>query len=372
VAEFRKQHGAINSRDVLLQVSGLGPARYTQAAGFLKIGGAGNPFDRTWIHPESYPLAERILGELGYTPTVVDDKPTQEEFHAKLRSLATEEVAKRIGAGVPTVQDIVLALLKPGRDPREDLPPPIFKKGILKIDDLQAGMELKGTVLNVVDFGAFVDVGLKDSGLVHISQMANRYIKSPYDVVAVNDVVTVWVLSVDKDRHHVSLTMIKPGTERKPEQRRPPQRQGGRPPRGRQPGPQGQGQPQDQQGQGPPREEGGRGRPPRGRGRRHGGPKPAGAPAPAAATATATEAVAPAPPPPRPQLPPRKPRRDPPKPKLTQDAIEGKVPLRTFGELSALFATKKKEPVPHPMPEPAPHPTPEPAPPETTEAPAQA
>src|SRR5205085_1362665 len=112
------------------------------------------------------------------------------------------------------------ALSRPGRDPREDLPAPVFKKGVLKLEDLQPGMELKGTVLNVVDFGAFVDIGLKDSGLVHISQMANRYVKSPYDVAAVDDVVTVWVLSVDKERRRVSLTMIKPGTERKPPERR--------------------------------------------------------------------------------------------------------------------------------------------------------
>ena len=128
---------------------------------------------------------------------------------------------------MPTLRDILDALARPGRDPREDLPPPIFKKGILKLEDLQPGMELKGTVLNVVDFGAFVDIGLKDSGLVHISQLANRYIKSPYDVVAVGDVVTVWVLKVDQERHRVSLTMIKPGTERKPPERREQPRRGG-------------------------------------------------------------------------------------------------------------------------------------------------
>src|SRR5207253_386419 len=130
--------------------------------------------------------------------------------------------------------DSLDALARPGRDPREDLPQPVFKKGILRIEDLQPGMELKGTVLNVVDFGAFVDIGLKDSGLVHISQMANRYIKSPYDVVGVSDVVKVWVLTVDRERHRVSLTMIPPGTERKPGERghsRPPRE--ARPPRGR-------------------------------------------------------------------------------------------------------------------------------------------
>src|SRR5205823_5519590 len=144
----------------------------------------------------------------------------------------------RLEIGVPTLRDILDSLARPGRDPRDDLQPPIFKKGILKLEDLQPGMELKGTVLNVVDFGAFVDIGLKDSGLVHISQMANRYIKSPYDVVAVNDIVRVWVLTVDKERHRVSLTMIQPGTERKPGERRDGRARGegrghgeGRPPR---------------------------------------------------------------------------------------------------------------------------------------------
>src|SRR5262249_39860671 len=149
-----------------------------------------------------------------------------------------EEVSARLEVGLPTIRDILDALARPGRDPRDDLPQPIFKRGILRLEDLQPGMELKGTVLNVVDFGAFVDVGLKDSGLVHISQLANRYIKSPYDVVSVSDVVTVWVMTVDKERHRVSLTMIKPGTERKPPERKAaPSRpsRGGRPPRGRRP-----------------------------------------------------------------------------------------------------------------------------------------
>src|SRR6185437_15618136 len=151
----------------------------------------------------------------------------------KLKTVSLEDVAKRLHAGLPTVRDILDSLARPGRDPREDLPPPVFKKSILKIEDLQPGMELKGTVLNVVDFGAFIDIGLKDSGLVHISQMANRYVKSPYDVV----VVGVWVLQVDGQRHRVSLTMIPPGTERKPPERGPraPRREqrGGPPPAGR-------------------------------------------------------------------------------------------------------------------------------------------
>ena len=124
------------------------------------------------------------------------------------------ELSRELEIGEFTLRDIIEALGRPERDPRDDLPKPIFKKGILKIEDLTAGMELKGTVLNVVDFGAFVDIGLKDSGLVHISQLANRYVKSPHDVVSVGDVVTVWVMGVDQERKRVSLTMVKPGTER--------------------------------------------------------------------------------------------------------------------------------------------------------------
>src|SRR5262249_55869880 len=156
-----------------------------------------------------------------YGPEALTQKEQLDDLRNKLKSLAPDEVSRRLQVGVPTIRDIIDSLSRPGRDPREDLPPPIFKKGVLKLEDLQPGMELKGSILTVVDFGAFVDIGLKDSGLVHISQMANRYVKSPYDVVTVGDVVTVWVLSVDKDRRRVSLTMIAPGSERRPQERRP-------------------------------------------------------------------------------------------------------------------------------------------------------
>jgi uncharacterized protein len=328
LVDYRKQHGPFTSREQLLQVPNVGPGRYVQAAGFLKIPGGDNPLDHTWIHPESYPAAQRLLAELGYAPDVLRDKSRHEELQSKLKSLPPEEVANRLEIGVPTLRDILDALARPGRDPREDLPPPIFKKGILKLEDLTPGMELKGTVLNVVDFGAFVDIGLKDSGLVHISQMANRYIKSPYDVVAVSDVVTVWVLTVDKDRRRVSLSMIKPGTERRPPEKKPPHSRparagGSRPPRGRRPPP--------RQGQGPAQQPAAP----------QAAPPPA-APAPAAAPPreSAPPPARPAPPP-RPALPPRKPRREAPRPKLTQAALEGKTPLRTLGELAAYFAAKQ-------------------------------
>jgi uncharacterized protein len=350
LVEYRKAHGPFRDRKQVLQVNGIGEARFIQAAGFLKISDAENPLDSTWIHPESYGLAAQLLSDLGYGPDVLRDRDRMGELRDKLKSIPPEEVAKRLHAGLPTIRDIIDSLARPGRDPREDLPPPVFKKGILKIEDLQPGMELKGTVLNVVDFGAFIDIGLKDSGLVHISQMANRYVKSTYDVVAVGDVVTVWVLSVDKERHRVSLTMIAPGTERKPPEKRPEPRerhgergeQGGRggDRRERREAPAGGRPPQQQRGRRP--------LPPRGGGR--GGPAPGSAapsgqaPAPTRSTAGSTAA-----PPQRPAQPPRKPRRQPPKPNLSREALAGATPLGTFAELAAFWEAKSKE-EPQPVP----------------------
>ncbi|HWT79701.1 MAG TPA: helix-hairpin-helix domain-containing protein [Candidatus Methylomirabilis sp.] len=214
IVDYRKDKGTFATREQLMEVDGVGPATYTQAAGFLKIPEGVHPLDRTWIHPESYAIATLLLERFGKTPEVVRNKQELPELHRQLEEAAASELAKELQVGEFTLRDIVEALGRPERDPRDDLPKPIFKKGILKLEDLIPGMELKGTVLNVVDFGAFVDIGLKDSGLVHISQLANRYIKTPHDVVSVGDVVTVWVMSVDQERKRVSLTMVKPGTER--------------------------------------------------------------------------------------------------------------------------------------------------------------
>ena len=214
IVDYRKDKGTFTTREQLMEVDGVGPATYTQAAGFLKIPEGVHPLDRTWIHPESYDVATLLLEKFGKTPEVVRDKQELPELHRQLEEADASELAKELQVGEFTLRDIIEALGRPERDPRDDLPKPIFKKGILKLEDLIPGMELKGTVLNVVDFGAFVDIGLKDSGLVHISQLANRYIKTPHDVVSVGDVVTVWVMSVDQERKRVSLTMVKPGTER--------------------------------------------------------------------------------------------------------------------------------------------------------------
>jgi len=327
LVDFRKEHGPFRNREQLKDVPSIGPARWQQAAGFLKIAGGEDPLDVTWIHPESYPAVRQLLSELGYGPDVVRDPDKAGELREKLKGVSPAEVAARLQVGEQTLHDILEWLGKPGRDPREDLPPPIFKKGILKLEDLQPGMELKGTVLNVVDFGAFVDIGLKDSGLVHISQMANRYIKNPYDIVAVGDVVAVWVLTVDKDRRRVSLTMIAPGSERKPPERKPPEV---RAPRREPP------QPRREQPvrTGPPREISIR--PPQPRVAR-----PAPAEGGEAGGAPRRQLVVTPPRPPRPE-------RKPPKPRLTQAALQGEAPLRTFSELLAFMEAKTKTDEPEP------------------------
>lgn len=327
IVDYRARNGPFTARDQIKRVPSIGEARFTQAAGFLKIAGGDEPFDCTWIHPESYPVARQMLHEFGYEPDVLRALNTDHPLREKLRSVDVQELAGKLQLGMPTVHDILDALARPGRDPRDDLPPPIFKKGVLKLEDLQAGMELKGTVLNVVDFGAFVDVGLKDSGLVHISQMANRYIKSPHEVVAVGDVVNVWVMAVDGDRRRVSLTMIAPGTERKVPERREP-----RPPRGERQ-PRREGAPGEPRGERPPQQRGGR--PQQQRGGRRPGPPPERRDQPRPEDLPK--------PPPR-KLPERKPPKPKPLPTLTQEKKEGKAYLNTLGELEAFFKTRGGQP----------------------------
>jgi uncharacterized protein len=211
VVAHRETNGPFRSRRDLLKVSGIGPATFTQAAGFLKVQAGEEPLDVTWIHPESYEPARKILKRLSLSgEDLKPGKSQQGSLQEKFRELKPEPLAAELEIGVLTCQDILAALARPGLDPRSELPGVIFRQGILKLEDLEPGMQLKGTVLNVVDFGAFVDVGLKDSGLVHISRLANRFVKSPHEIVSVGDVVTVWVLEVDLNRRRVSLTMLPP------------------------------------------------------------------------------------------------------------------------------------------------------------------
>src|SRR3954464_2037427 len=225
VYEHRQRNGPFRSRKQLLEVSGLGNATFVQAAGFLKIVSGEQVLDATWIHPENYEAAEKLLAKLGVEPASVVGGANAARIQELVVPLDRASLAAELGIGQLTLDDMIEALCRPGRDPREDLPPPIFRKDVVKFEDLQAGMELRGTVLNVVDFGAFVDVGLSDSGLIHISQLSAGYVRDPHDVVAVGDQVRAWVSSIDKQRRRVALTMIAPGTER-PQPAK--QRRGGR------------------------------------------------------------------------------------------------------------------------------------------------
>ncbi|WP_438434620.1 Tex family protein [Gorillibacterium sp. sgz500922] len=209
IVKHREESGKFAHRKELQKVPRLGAKAYEQCAGFLRIPGGSEPLDATPIHPESYAVVERLLRLTGLTRADIGSARMKEALSA----VKPEELAERLEVGVPTLRDIVESLLRPGRDPREELPPPIFRTDVLKIGDLRPGMELTGTVRNVIDFGAFVDIGIKNDGLVHISQLSDRFVKHPMDVVSVGDTVTVWVLSVDEKKGRVGLTMRKPADQ---------------------------------------------------------------------------------------------------------------------------------------------------------------
>ena len=237
LCEHRMQNGPFRNRQQLREVAGFGDATFVQAAGFLKISGGDDPMDATWIHPESYEIAGRVLTELQATPVDLAGRDGAGGLADRVGRMNVADTAKQLGVGELTLKDIVSQLARPGRDPREELPPPVFKQGVLKLENLTPGMELTGTVLNVVDFGAFIDIGMHDSGLVHVSRLADRFVRDPHEVVTVGDIVRVWVVDVDKQRRRVSLTMIPPGSERKgppPRRGKPEQAVGDRPPRARQ------------------------------------------------------------------------------------------------------------------------------------------
>lgn len=205
IVKYRDENGKIKERKELLKVSKLGPAAFTQCAGFLRIIDGKNPLDNTSVHPESYDTAEKILASIGFSSK--DLKEKLPEVRANLNTVNVSKIANELGVGEPTVKDIIKELQKPGRDPRDDMPKPILRSDVLKMEDLQEGMILTGTVRNVIDFGAFVDIGVKSDGLVHISELSDKYIKKPMDVVSVGDIVKVRVIKVDLERHKVALSM---------------------------------------------------------------------------------------------------------------------------------------------------------------------
>ncbi len=205
IVAFREAHGAFTDRAQLKQVPKLGPVAYLNCAGFLRVTGGANPLDATSVHPESYQIASELLRRAGVEPAALAAGGIP-GIGARIGQLG--EVAAELGCGVPTLRDIVAELEKPGRDPRDDAPEVVFSQAARSLEDLEVGMELTGTVRNVVDFGAFVDIGVHQDGLVHISKLAKRYVKHPSEVVAVGDTVTVWVAGVDKARQKISLTMV--------------------------------------------------------------------------------------------------------------------------------------------------------------------
>lgn len=209
IVKYREENGAFTSRNQLLKVPKLGPKAYEQCAGFLRIPGAKNVLDNTAVHPESYETAEKLLELCGVSKSdVASGNIVQLTKTVEKRGI--KALAGELETGEPTLADIVKEISKPGRDPREELPAPMLRTDVMGMEDLKPGMELKGTVRNVIDFGAFVDIGVHQDGLVHISQISNKYIKHPSEVLKVGQIVTVWVLSVDTAKKRISLTMKKP------------------------------------------------------------------------------------------------------------------------------------------------------------------
>ena len=207
IVKYRDEHGELKTRKELLKVPKLGPSAFEQCAGFIRIFNGKNPLEVTAVHPESYEVARELLTKLGYS---VDSLTKKEELSSLRKDLAKVDVVKmsnELGVGGLTLKDIIDELSKPGRDPREEMPKPILRSDVLKFEDLKEGMELTGTVRNVIDFGAFIDIGVKHDGLVHISEMADRYIKNPSEVVSVGDIVKVKVIGIDNEKQKVSLSM---------------------------------------------------------------------------------------------------------------------------------------------------------------------
>ena len=207
IVKYRDENGKLKTRKELLKVPKLGKVAFEQCAGFIRIPDGTNPLENTAVHPESYEIAEELLKTLGYVTADLKDKDKLEELKKKLGSINLAETAKALNVGEMTLKDIIDELSKPGRDPREDMPKPILRQDVLKFEDLKEGMILTGTVRNVIDFGAFVDIGVKHDGLVHISEMSEKFVKNPSDIVSVGDIVKVKVIGIDNDRQKVKLSM---------------------------------------------------------------------------------------------------------------------------------------------------------------------
>ena len=207
IVKYRDENGKLKNRKELLKVPKLGKVAFEQCAGFLRITDGTNPLEITAVHPESYEVAEKLLKQVGFEKEDLRDREKVENLREKLKSIDISKEAKELEIGELTLKDIIDELSKPGRDPRDEMPKPILRQDVLKFEDLKEGMILPGTVRNVIDFGAFVDIGVKYDGLVHISEMSEKYIKNPSEIVSVGDIVKVKVIKIDMERHKVGLSM---------------------------------------------------------------------------------------------------------------------------------------------------------------------
>ena len=207
IVKYRDEHGSIKERKELLKVPKLGNLAYEQCAGFIRVIGGTNPLEITAVHPESYKIAENLLKTIGFTKQDLLDKEKLNQIKERLSKINIKDVSNKLNVGEMTLEDIIKELSKPGRDPREDMPKPILRSDVLKFEDLKEGMILNGTVRNITDFGAFVDVGVKHDGLVHISELSDKFVKKPSDVVSIGDIVKVKVIGIDKERQKVKLSM---------------------------------------------------------------------------------------------------------------------------------------------------------------------
>ena len=214
VVAWREKNGAFCCRRQLLEVAKLGPKTYEQCAGFLRIPHGQEVLDNTGVHPESYEAAQKLLAMFHYTVYDVG-KNTLEKLPRQVSQKGEEKVAAELGVGVPTLKDMLAELMQPGRDLRDQLPPPVLRRDVMSLEDLKPGMTLQGTVRNVIDFGVFVDIGVHQDGLVHISEVSDRFLRHPSQVVKVGDPVQVWVLAVDPVKKRISLSMRGPAKEKK-------------------------------------------------------------------------------------------------------------------------------------------------------------
>ena len=207
IVNYRNENGKLKNRKQLLKVPKLGKVAFEQCAGFLRILDGENPLEITAVHPESYEIAEKVLKRIGYDKQAITNKEKLKEIRVKLVELNSKELAQELQVGEPTLKDIIEELAKPGRDPRDEMPKPILRSDVLKFEDLREEMILTGTVRNVIDFGAFVDIGVKHDGLVHISELSEGYVRNPSDIVSVGDIVKVKVIGIDRERQKVKLSM---------------------------------------------------------------------------------------------------------------------------------------------------------------------